>query len=148
MTVTEEDPAGTTSDSRDGTQVAPGSAATPVQAPRRPVLVVDDDRSIREGIQSVLESEGHQAFGAANGREALEVLRRIPRPGLILLDLMMPVMNGWELLEALRADADFATIPVVVVSAVSERRKIDASRVLRKPVAVGTLLGVVEELCG
>ncbi|MEZ4295940.1 MAG: response regulator [Polyangiaceae bacterium] len=113
----------------------------------RPVLIVEDDRSIREGLQSVIESEGYQAFGAGNGREALDLLRRIPRPGLILLDLMMPVMSGWEVLEALRADEEFATIPVVVVSAVSERTQVAASRVLRKPVEVGKLLGIVEELC-
>jgi serine/threonine protein kinase/CheY-like chemotaxis protein/DNA-binding MarR family transcriptional regulator len=123
------------------------SSTLPPQFERPPVLVVEDDRSIREGIQAVLESEGHQAFCAANGREALDLLRRIPRPGLILLDLMMPVMNGWELLEALRADDEFATIPVVVVSAVSERSKVAASRVLRKPVEVGTLISIVEELC-
>jgi serine/threonine-protein kinase len=123
------------------------AAATPPSEPR-PVLIVEDDRSIREGLQSVLESEGYQAFGASNGREALELLRKIPRPGLILLDLMMPVMSGWEVLEALRVDEEFATIPVVVVSAVSERNKVAASRVLRKPVEVGMLLGIVEEFCG
>jgi CheY-like chemotaxis protein len=112
------------------------------------VLVVEDDRAIREGLQSVIESDGRDAFGAANGREALEVLRRIPRPGLILLDLMMPVMTGWELLERLRGEEAFASIPVVVVSAVSKRDQPGAVRVIQKPVAVNTLLSLVQELCG
>ncbi len=123
------------------------TTAPPPLHGQRPVLIVEDDRSIREGLQSVLESEGYQAFGAGNGREALDLLRSIPRPGLILLDLMMPVMSGWEVLEALRADDEFSSIPVVVVSAVSERGKVAASRVLRKPVEVGMLLNIVEEFC-
>ena len=126
---------------------APRKQPTPTPHELRPVLIVEDDRSIREGLQSVLESEGYQAFGAGNGREALDLLRSIPRPGLILLDLMMPVMSGWEVLEALRMDDAFSSIPVVVVSAVSERGEVSASRVLRKPVEVGMLLSVVEEFC-
>jgi serine/threonine protein kinase/CheY-like chemotaxis protein len=128
-----------------------GMGAPPPEAaaerPRRSVLVVEDDSSIREGIQSAVESEGFQAYGAANGRDALDVLHRIPRPGLILLDLMMPVMSGWELLDSLRADDELAQIPVVIVSAVPDRNKLGASRVLRKPVEVNTLLNVVEEFC-
>jgi len=122
--------------------------AVAAERQRQSVLVVEDDASVRDAIQSVLESEGHQAYAAVNGRDALDVLHRIPRPGLILLDLMMPVMSGWELLETLRADDDLARIPVIVISAVSERNEVNASRVLRKPVEIGTLLQVVEEFCG
>jgi two-component system response regulator CpxR len=123
-------------------QEAPGS-----ERRHRPVLVVEDDRAIREGLKSVVESDGREAYGAANGKEALELLRKIPRPGLILLDLMMPVMTGWEVLERLRADEAFATIPVVVVSAVPKREELGAVRVLQKPVDVTTLLRLIEEFC-
>jgi CheY-like chemotaxis protein len=116
-------------------------------AGRRSVLVVDDDRSIRETILSILASDGRKAIGAANGKEALEVLRRIPKPGLILLDLMMPVMSGWELLERLRSDERTADVPVVVVSAVGKRNERGASRVIQKPVQAGTLLNLVAEFC-
>lgn len=121
--------------------------AEPTRA-RRPVLVVDDDRSIRETMLSVLTSDGRHAFGAANGEEALATLRRIPRPGLILLDLMMPGMTGWHLLDLLRSDDAFSDIPVVVVSAVAKRDEKGAARVIQKPMQIGTLLDVVQEFCG
>jgi CheY-like chemotaxis protein len=82
------------------------------------VLVVDDDDDIREGVQSFLESEGHPTHGAANGREALSLLRNQPEPPrLILLDLMMPVMSGWEVLVELDVDPFLRGIPVAIMSA-------------------------------
>lgn len=128
---------------------APPSSLRFVQpeTPQRSVLIVEDDPAIREALQSVLESEGHTAHTAANGGEALALLRRIARPQLILLDLMMPVMSGWELLGLLRADPEFSSIPVVVVSAAPPKGELAASRVLKKPIEVNTLLRVVEELC-
>jgi CheY-like chemotaxis protein len=82
------------------------------------VLVVDDDDDVREGVQSFLESEGHATHGAANGREALSLLRCQPdRPRLILLDLMMPVMSGWEVLVELDVDPGLREIPVAIMSA-------------------------------
>jgi serine/threonine-protein kinase len=119
-----------------------------IRAPAPPVLIVDDDRSIREGLKSVVESAGHQAFVAGNGREAIEMLQKIPRPALLLLDLMMPVMTGWELLSFLRRDEAFATVPVIVLSAVPSRDELGTARVVQKPVDVGVLLDIVEEFCG
>jgi serine/threonine protein kinase/CheY-like chemotaxis protein len=126
-----------------------GMGAPPlnVDRPPRSVLIVEDDPAIREALQSALEAEGHVAHGAGNGCDALDILGRIPKPGLILLDLMMPVMSGWELLERLRADPDLSGIPVVVVSAVVQNDEIAASRVLKKPIELNMLLRVVEELC-
>ena len=60
------------------------------------ILVVDDDAEIRESLSDLLSDEGHRVRAAANGKEALELLRQTPAPCMILLDLMMPVMNGWQ----------------------------------------------------
>jgi CheY-like chemotaxis protein len=82
------------------------------------VLVVDDDDDVREGVQSFLEAEGHSTHGAANGREALSLLRnQADPPSLILLDLMMPVMSGWEVLVELDVDPKLREIPVAIMSA-------------------------------
>ena len=81
------------------------------------VLVIEDDLDIRDAIQEILQDEGYSVFTADNGAAALDALGRIPRPGLVLLDLMMPEMDGHQFLELLRADPRFTTVPVVVVSA-------------------------------
>jgi DNA-binding response OmpR family regulator len=80
------------------------------------VMVVEDDFAIRETLRELLEDEGFRVSWASNGREALAQLKeRAPR--LILLDLMMPVMDGWEFRTAQQRDPDIARIPVVVISA-------------------------------
>ena len=82
------------------------------------VLVIDDDDDVREGLQSFLEAEGHATEGASNGREALSLLRKEgDPPRLILLDLMMPVMSGWEVLVELDVDPRLREIPVAIMSA-------------------------------
>jgi DNA-binding response OmpR family regulator len=82
------------------------------------VLLVEDDAAIRDALRELLEAEGYVVQGAANGREALARLRGGGhRPRLILLDLMMPVMDGWEFRQAQRGDPALACIPVVVLSA-------------------------------
>jgi CheY-like chemotaxis protein len=85
-------------------------------APKGEVLVVEDDFAIRETLRELLEDEGYDVSWASNGREALELLaHRAPR--VILLDLMMPVMDGWEFRVAQQKDPALARIPVVVISA-------------------------------
>ena len=113
----------------------------------RTVLVVDDDDGIREAVRNVLEEEGCIVHTACNGREALDTLSTIPRPCLILLDLMMPVMDGWEVMEALKADDASAAIPVAVVSSLFSRDDY-AARFFRKPIALETLIEVVRAHCG
>jgi CheY-like chemotaxis protein len=82
-----------------------------------PILVVDDDNDLRETLQMLLEASGFSVAVAANGRAALEHLRTGTRPRLILLDLMMPEMNGWQFLEHARRDASLASIPIVIMTA-------------------------------
>jgi two-component system chemotaxis response regulator CheY len=82
----------------------------------RCVLVVDDERDLREGIAECLELEGYLVKQARNGREALD-LAAASTPAVILLDLMMPVMSGWQVMEALRTNPKLSAIPVIVISA-------------------------------
>jgi CheY-like chemotaxis protein len=111
------------------------------------VMVVEDDDEIRESLQLLLGDHGYTVLGARNGAEALEELKNGFRPALILLDLMMPVMNGWQLLDMMNGDDELARIPVAVVTAHPDR--IAASsigpRVLGKPIDTRQLLAVVRE---
>jgi len=81
------------------------------------ILVVDDDSELSELMASILEDEGYQAVAVENGQVALDYLKKSPAPCVILLDLMMPSMNGWEFRDAQLSDPSLADIPVVVVSA-------------------------------
>jgi chemosensory pili system protein ChpA (sensor histidine kinase/response regulator) len=106
------------------------------------ILVVDDDADLRETLQMLLEDTGFSVAASANGRAALEHLRGGARPRLILLDLMMPEMNGWQFLGHLRADAALAGIPVIVMTA---RKAADLPRedVLYKPFGRDELLDAI-----
>jgi CheY-like chemotaxis protein len=87
-----------------------------MQRYRGDVMVVEDDHAIREALRELLEDEGYRVTQASNGAEALARLRE-DRPGLILLDLMMPVMDGWEFRNAIQRDPQLSSIPVVILSA-------------------------------
>lgn len=111
------------------------------------VLVVEDNLDIREATVALLREEGHLVFEAENGHEALRVLSDLPEPPcLILLDLMMPVMDGWAFMQNLRETDRLATLPVVVVSAVNGAPA-GARRFIKKPVPAEVLLQLVEEFC-
>jgi len=114
----------------------------------RTILVVEDDEAIRESLQEALESDGYEVFTAEDGKLGLEMLDRMPRPCLILLDLMMPVMNGWQFLEKMKEDTALATIPVVAVTAAGDRGKTaPADMLIKKPVDLDNLLSVIEKFC-
>jgi CheY-like chemotaxis protein len=114
----------------------------------RTIVVIEDDDDIRNMLMLMLESLGYCVAGAANGREGLEVLSAAQGPCLILLDLMMPVMNGWEFLQAKREDDVLAVIPVVIVSAFSSQAKDEnVEGVLKKPIDVQALLQFVKQYC-
>src|SRR5687768_5509935 len=91
--------------------------------PVHPVVVVEDDEEIRDSMRDALEIEGYAVSTYSNGKEALDGLRKLGIPCLILLDLMMPVMNGWEFLQAMKAER-FAEVPVYVVSAIADQRQV------------------------
>ncbi|MBZ4419094.1 response regulator [Myxococcus sp. RHSTA-1-4] len=117
-------------------------------APRRAVLVVEDDEDIRAAIAEILEGEGYEVAIAANGGEALDELEHLRRPCLILLDLMMPVMNGHEFLARIQDMPRMRGVPVLVLTAVSTEAPPGARGLLRKPFIVEELLDAVHTFCG
>jgi CheY-like chemotaxis protein len=116
------------------------------------VLVVDDDPDIRDTIADVLSLRGYKVTCAANGREALDRLRDGFRPCVILLDLMMPVLNGWQFRAEQTRDAELASLPVVIVSGDGSTAKkaasIGVADFLKKPLELTTVLDVVKRHCG
>jgi len=115
---------------------------------RRDILIVDDDPDIRDALGECLRYEGYNVHVAADGRDALDRLEFGLKPDLILLDLMMPVVNGFEVLLALRSKPEWRSIPVVVVSANRGYKAEDlagAVDILRKPVNVDRLIAVVDQ---
>jgi len=128
-------------------------------------MVIDDDDDIREAIQEVLQAEGYTTLGAANGEEAIQLLRGAEeRPCLILLDLMMPVMDGWEFLKEIDEEPKLQGIPVAIMSAHPSIRKAFEERqrkgrstelllhgstlmLLPKPLNLPRLLSVARKVC-
>jgi len=117
--------------------------------PHCPVLIVEDDADLREMMAQLLSLEGFLAETAPNGRDALQYLERGDRPDVILLDLMMPVMDGWEFRRRQVADPTIATVPVVVLSAVDPSRAGDlgGAAFLKKPLDFDQLLELVRRFC-
>jgi CheY-like chemotaxis protein len=115
------------------------------------VLVVEDDDEIRELVSEMLAENGFTVVTAANGQEALDRLGAAARPCVILLDLMMPVMDGWQLRSRLLADPSLRDIPVIVVSGAADLHEsvdaLKAARVLTKPVKWPALLESVQAHC-
>jgi CheY-like chemotaxis protein len=111
------------------------------------VLLVEDDDDLRESMKDVLELDGYAVVAAHDGQEALDAMDRIEHVCLVLLDLLMPRMNGWDFFARLRARADFVDVPVIVHSSAPSRAPQGVTRVLRKPVQLDRLLSVVREFC-
>ena len=118
---------------------------------QKTVLLAEDDLEIRDILQDLLEAEGYDVIPASHGRQALEFLQgaRADRlPDLVVLDLMMPLVDGNKVLEAMKSDPVLAPIPVVVLSAVARERPAGAAAFLRKPIPLqkffDTIKGFVE----
>jgi two-component system chemotaxis response regulator CheY len=105
------------------------------------ILIVEDDLSIRETLKDALESEGYRVVTAVNGKDGLEKIKLLPHPSLVLLDMLMPIMDGRAFLDAVLADHDLAPIPVIIVSAdIEEKNKIGAKNYMKKPADLNLLL--------
>ena len=115
---------------------------------RSVVLVVEDDVSTRRGLLEFLEEEGYSAVGAENGRRALDMLREIEPPALILLDLMMPVMDGWQFLTERAAVKGARDCPVVLLSGLAFIQGAPGvADFLAKPLDFVKLRGCLERYC-
>jgi CheY-like chemotaxis protein len=134
-----------------GTRALLGMEPYPIADGPTRVLVIEDDPDLRQAMVAVLEACGYPAFGAANGRDALAVLHEGRRPGLIVLDLMMPVMDGWQFRIAQLRQDDLAAIPTVVCTARTDAEvralSMGAVACLCKPLDFDSLLDLVEAHC-
>lgn len=111
------------------------------------ILIVDDEADIRESLQEFFEDEGFPVATAANGEEGLARLRGGPLPCVIILDLLMPVLDGNEMYEQMQADPALASVPVII-STSDPRRAPSGVPTMKKPVSLMRLLGSVSQHCG
>jgi CheY-like chemotaxis protein len=114
------------------------------------VLVVEDDSAIQESLKDALELGGFRVLTADNGKEALKILEAPAAPCMIFLDLMMPVMDGWEFIDAVEKTPAISSVPIIVLSAVANKRAITSQsvrRVIPKPILVDHLLQTAKEFC-
>jgi CheY-like chemotaxis protein len=117
-----------------------------------PILVIEDDEGIRESMRDLLELEGYEVLTAENGAIGLRMMESIDAPCMILLDMMMPVMDGWQFLKALHdgTDPQRARIPVTVVSAavdIDDVKSRFGCEVMTKPVNIDCLLDAARKVC-
>jgi CheY-like chemotaxis protein len=115
------------------------------------ILIVEDDSDIRIDLSEILRDEGYEVAAASNGREALDWLRAGNVPCLILLDLMMPVMDGWQFRARQLKSPGMAMIPVVLLSGAGDLRKhatsLAAKGFISKPLELERVLGTVQQHC-
>ena len=120
-----------------------------IPTPQEHILVVEDDQDLRESLCEALEMEGYVVVPTENGQAALRHLATGARPCVILLDLMMPVMDGWTFRQEMMKDPSLAAIPVVVMTAATPTRvaSIAAEAILRKPLHMDRVVGIVQDHC-
>lgn len=113
------------------------------------VLIVDDDEALLDAFRGLLDSEGYEVETARNGKEALEKLATIAPPGLILLDLKMPVMDGWQFLATRPAESPALRVPIVLLSGFAFIPNAPGvADFLSKPIDPSRLLACVRRFCG
>jgi CheY-like chemotaxis protein len=122
----------------------------PLEAEKK-ILIIEDDPDIRDTMAQILDEEGYRTFTASSGLDALQQLQDGLRPHLILLDLMMPIMDGWQFREEQEKNPAIAAIPVVLISAAGQIGR-DVPRItrgtyIRKPISFEVLLSTVEKFC-
>ncbi len=111
------------------------------------VLVVEDEQELREMMRDALELNGYAVVAAEHGGDALAKLPAIDSLCLVILDLVMPVMDGWEFLARLRADTALASVPVVVYTSAAGQAPAGVTRVIQKPLMFDRLLSIVRDYC-
>jgi CheY-like chemotaxis protein len=115
------------------------------------ILIVEDDADIREDLAELLRDQGYRVTTARNGAEALDHLRAELMPCLILLDLMMPVMDGWEFRRRMLADARLANVPIVLLTGAADPEdhalSLNVDDVMTKPIRLERLYATVDRYC-
>ena len=114
------------------------------------ILVVEDDKSIRDLLSELLVNEGYKTVVASNGEEALQYLKNSAvNVKLILLDLMMPVKDGYQMSKEMQGDPSLAEIPVIIMSAAAQlaiaEKKIPSKASIKKPIDIDTLMQAVKQ---
>ena len=119
------------------------------------IVIVEDDESIREVLQLAMELEGYEVRTANNGEEAFSLLKELKVPCLILTDLMMPRMNGYEFIELASQTHTIASIPIVIVSGTPNESEVKVMTesgkikgLIKKPISLDYLMSIVHEHCG
>lgn len=114
------------------------------------VAIIEDDTEFRNMLRELLEEEHYRVVAVGNGAEALEALRGETKPNVILLDVSMPVMDGFDFLRFRNDDPDLATVPVVLVTNARphERPTIGVNSVVRKPIDIDEILFAIKRYCG
>ena len=109
------------------------------------VLLVEDDADVRDSLQDILEDEGFDVIPAANGKQAIDFLTLNEPAGadLVILDLLMPMVSGWEVLERMTGDAKLSDIPVLVLSAAAAPKPERAQGFVRKPFSLESFVSKV-----
>ena len=126
--------------------------ATPPSPPKH-ILLVEDMPDIQELLKLLLETEGYSISCAFNGKEALDRIRSsaLPRPHLILLDLTMPIMDGYEFIQEQSQDPELASIPVILMTAVSDSveklSRLKVKGVIKKPIDMDHCLQTLSDAC-
>jgi CheY-like chemotaxis protein len=112
------------------------------------VLVIEDDESLRKLLRFIIEYHGCQVLDAANGVDALIQLSQTDLPNLILLDMMMPVMNGWQFFAMIKAEPKYKNIPVVIMTAYSKSEiSIPENEIVQKPIGVSVIYALIHKYC-
>jgi CheY-like chemotaxis protein len=112
------------------------------------VILADDEDDLRVSLGEILEDDGYLVLTARSGAEALARMRGIFGPAIAIIDLIMPGMDGWQLIEEMRADERLARLPIVVITGRGDEPvPAGADLLLRKPYAIDELLSAVRELC-
>jgi len=119
---------------------------TPMKTPHT-ILLVEDEEDLREMMREVLVQGGYHVLAASDGQQALDALAGVDRVCVVILDLLMPRMNGWDFVEALRREPGNAQIPIVVHTSAPNQAPAGVTRVLRKPITMDGLLSVVRDYC-
>jgi CheY-like chemotaxis protein len=119
---------------------------------KKPVLVVEDDHEIRQSLVDALQDDGHTVYSARNGQEGLDILRNTkPLPGLIILDVMMPVLNGFQFCTMKNLDPLIADIPIVFLSAdhqlAEKAKRAGVNGYIKKPIDLAELFKLTTTYC-